>query len=123
MAHKTHNITDVHRGQHVEQPFEIVDEDGDPKNLTGATVSFYVLERSGDNVHQGDAEAALVKDTDANGGVEITNASEGAFEVTIGPDDYDAMPRRTHTYEVWIVDDDGNESPPVGGELRMDKSA
>ncbi len=113
------NDYELDRKQHAIIPIEI-EEDGAPKNLSGATVWFYCLEEPTDEVHDGPDDAILTKDNDASGDVSITDAAAGEVEVSIDPSDYDALPRYVHPYEVWVMVG-GKQDKVLEGSLRMDK--
>ena len=122
--HNRHDITELHRGQDATQPFVIEDADdgtdGSRKDLTGASVTFYVARRRSDHVRTGDDAPLLTKDT-AGGGVEITDATAGEVNVYLDAGDYADLTEETCWYELWVTDSAGDEAPVVAGELHLDK--
>lgn len=122
--HTIHDITELHRGQDATQPFIVEDADtdteGDRKDLTNATVTFYVARSRNDHVRTGDDAPLLEKDSSGTD-VTITDAVNGEVEVRIDSADYDQLTEQSCWYELWVTDANGDEAPVVAGEVHLDK--
>jgi len=85
----------------------VSDDDGDPKDLTGAKIWFTVKEKLTDS----DANAKIQKRNTAAGGgpteIEVTNPTGGQCEVHLVPADTEDLDPATYHYDIQVLLADG----------------
>ena len=90
---------------------------GDPTDLTGAKVWFTVKERLSDL----DAAAVIQKKNTAAGGsaaeIEIVDAPGGQVLIYIDPEDTDAVPAATYSFDVKVELGSGKYYTPIRGKI------
>lgn len=99
-------------GETVQLLFTVVDDNGDPANITGMDVVFVLGRKPGET-------AVATTDSPANATATITNAAGGLYTVTF-QSDYDFL--GTYRFESWLEDGSGNKSEPSRGYLTFEPS-
>lgn len=98
----------MYAGEHFTIPFAVVDSAGDPKDLTGLTVTFRLSV-----VYTGGygGTALLEKDSDLIGGVTVDAGTGGTCDVELIDDDTTGWD--PGTYHMQLEADDGTGDGPV----------
>lgn len=87
---------DLYRGSSRTMDLAVVDENGDPQDLTGSKLFFTV------KLHETDELSLIQKTSDASDEIEIVSALEGLARVYIVPDDTKTLMPREYVFDVWI---------------------
>lgn len=114
--------TDQHVGIDKRKPFisgdsktlvVTVEEESDPdvlRDIAGTDITWVLAPRRG-------AAPIVTKDNGANGGVQITDPSNGVFTVDIDPDDTDSL-EGLHYHEAQVVDN-GEVGTVLTGDFKI----
>lgn len=89
----------------------VVDEDGDPVNLTAASIKWQATRSLGKT-------SAISKTATAGGGITITDASNGEFEVTLTAANTDGL-SGTYQHEAEVTFVDGTKSTVLSGTMNI----
>lgn len=88
----------------------IVDDSGDPKNLSGGAIAFALADYPGGPVH--------VEKTTSDDDVQITDAANGVVEITLRSDDTASLGSHDGTdyyYEIALEDGNDNQATVTTG--------
>jgi len=88
--------------------------EADNTDISGQDITWILADEEGD-------AAEITKDTGSNGGVSLTNPSNGEFEITLDPDDTKGITGRFY-HEARIDDGSGTESVLFTGEAVIHQS-
>lgn len=84
---------------------------GDPVNLTGATIYWWLLDDPADTT-------ALVEKSTTGGGITITDAANGVFRVNLDPADAASLNGRYH-HKAKVQDSGGDKTTVTTGEVKI----
>lgn len=91
----------------------MLDEDNDPKDLTGMTFLFRIGTRNNENV----VEYSLLDH------ISVVSAAAGTFKVDIQSSDTDGLvPGQTYTYQVQATDSGSKVKTVIKGFLKVENS-
>jgi Ethanolamine utilization protein EutJ (predicted chaperonin) len=91
----------------------VTDPNNNVINITGATIKWVLV--NGDQV-------VRYKDNQSAGGITITNATNGQFQVSITSNDTTSLPPGTYQHEARMIDSSGNSSLLFTGNVTISKS-
>lgn len=89
----------------------VLDNDDQPVDITGATIRWQLAGRVG-------STSPLVSKATGGQGVEITDAENGVFEVTLDSADTDGL-NGTYYHEAELVDAQGKKQTVMVGEITI----
>lgn len=87
---------DVAQGETKTLELTVTNADGDPVNLTGATVYFTVKASR-------DGSALIEKDSGTPAEAQITDAANGEAEIYLVASDTSSLDAGSYVYDVWVV--------------------
>ena len=93
----TSNLLEIVRGTSKTLDVTVLDEDGDPFDLTGATIWFTVKKVISDEF------AVIQKKSDVPAEIVITDARAGTCEIYLLPDDTRLLDVREYVFDIWVV--------------------
>lgn len=111
MTHDIASPTHYAAGESLRQELTI-EEDGTPKDISGATVTWTLLPVQG-----ADADAALLTGADDGVDVTIVDGANGRIDITIDQDVTTDLPGQH--YQRLVVDDVGPGKQIWGGQFRI----
>jgi uncharacterized protein YjdB len=92
----------------------VEEDDGTPKNLTSASISFALSRYRGDET--------VVEKTDSDPGTEITDAQNGKLTVRLEPSDTEGLGRdegEEYDYEIEVTDSVGDVATVTVGTFTL----
>lgn len=89
----------------------VTDEDGDPVNLTAASIKWQCARSLG-------KASAISKTATSGGGITITGAATGDFEVTLDDTDTEDL-AGTYQHEAEVTFSDGTISTVLSGTMKV----
>lgn len=108
MTSKNQNIDDHTSGDTLIIEVEVSNTDGTAKDITSASIEWVLAKRRGGT--------AVISKSAAGGGISITDAVAGLFEVTIDPADTDSL-AGLYFHEAEVTDSAGNISTVLEGHV------
>lgn len=90
------------------------DDDGNVVGITGATITYVLADDRNGTIR-------ITKDNDGEGGVAITDAANGKFEITLDPADTQDLTSGEY-YAECEIDDDTNEAVGFFGWVTVQAS-
>lgn len=109
MAATNQNFT-LYQGDSLTAQFSVVDDEGSPVDLTGATITW----RAATVSHQ------TVLDKAVGRGITVTDAAGGVCEVALAPDDTASL-LGTYRHQLRVVDATGQEAVVAEGAMTVQR--
>jgi len=109
----------MYKGDNEDIEITLVDENGDPIDLTGSSITFTVKENVADE------EPVIQRKNEAAGGddsqIEMTDPANGIFEIHIIPENTSSLTAKGYAYDIQVILSSGKVKTVIKDRIYLEE--